>query len=438
MKVTIYGTGYVGLVTGTCLAELGHTVLCIDIDANKINNLLHGIIPIYEPGLEALLKKNLAAKRLMFSTDANQGVAFGLMQFICVNTPSDAEGAADISHVLTVAKTIANSMQDYRLIVNKSTAPVGTVTQIEKIIAENLATKNLNFDVASNPEFLKEGSAVDDFLNPDRVIIGVANSRAEQHFTELYQNFAEQKKLVAMDIVSAELTKYAANAMLATRISFMNEIANLADKLGADIYQVRTGIGLDPRIGSQFIAAGCGYGGSCFPKDVKALIHIAKTQNVAANVLTAVDQTNEQQKHILTQKILQHFGADIKNKTFALWGLAFKPNTDDIREASSLVLIRDLLAAGAKIKAYDPIARDSVAKLFSAEKNILILEEAESCLDNADALIVVTEWDEFRQFDLAVIKQNLNQAVIFDGRNIFALNTLQELGFRYYGVGRSV
>lgn len=436
MKVTIYGTGYVGLVTGTCLAELGHTVLCIDIDANKINNLLNGIIPIYEPGLEQLLKKNLAAKRLMFSTDASYGVAFGLMQFICVNTPSDAQGAADITHVLTVARTIADSMQEYRLIVNKSTAPVGTVTQIEKIIAERLANKNISFDVASNPEFLKEGSAVEDFLQPDRVIIGVANSRAEQHFTELYQVFAQQNKLLAMDSTSAELTKYAANAMLATRISFMNEIANLADKLGADINQVRTGIGLDPRIGSQFIAAGCGYGGSCFPKDVKALIHIAKTQNVAANVLTAVDQTNEQQKHILTQKVLQHFNNDIKDKTFALWGLAFKPNTDDIREASSLVLIRDLLAAGAKIRAYDPIARDSVAKLFSADSNILIAHEAETCLDNADALIVVTEWDEFKQFDLATIKNNLNQALIFDGRNIFDLSKLQELGFKYYGVGR--
>jgi UDPglucose 6-dehydrogenase len=440
MKVTIYGTGYVGLVTGACLAELGHSVLCIDIDKEKIAQLKQGIIPIYEPNLAVLIEKNCIADRLHFATDVKQGVEHGLLQFICVNTPSDSHGAADTSNIFIVARSIAMYMPDYRLIINKSTAPVGTAAEIQHTVQEVLAKHNKthDFDVAANPEFLKEGSAVSDFLHPDRVIIGTANERSRHYLEELYALFQTQQKILAMDIISAEFTKYAANAMLATKISFINEMANIADQMGADIEQVRQGMALDVRIGPHFIAPGCGYGGSCFPKDVKALIHSARAQGVSAKLLTAVEQVNVAQKQVLFEKILLHFQGQLKGRKFAVWGLAFKPNTDDIREASSRTLLENLWQAGASVQAYDPVAMPAIAKLYGSRADFVLCQTAEACLDNTDALIIVTEWPQFAAIDLAMIKSLLLKPVIFDGRNIFALNNLKELGFTYYGIGRRV
>ena len=440
MKVTIYGTGYVGLVTGACLAELGHSVLCIDIDEEKISQLKQNIIPIYEANLDNLIEKNCAANQLHFTTDVKQGVEHGLLQFICVNTPADSNGAADTSNIFNVARSIAAYMQGYRLIINKSTAPVGTAVAIQRTVQEVLAKHNKthDFDVAANPEFLKEGSAVADFLHPDRVIIGTENERARHHLQELYALFQTQQKVLCMDLISAEFTKYAANAMLATKISFINEMANIADKIGADIEHVRHGMALDSRIGPHFISPGCGYGGSCFPKDVKALIHTARAQGVPANILTAVDQVNTTQKQVLFQKIMQHFKGQLKDRKFAVWGLAFKPNTDDIREASSRTLLENLWQVGANVQAYDPVAMPAIAKLYGSREDLVLCQAAEACLDNADALIIVTEWPQFAAIDLAMIKSSLLEPVIFDGRNIFALNKIEELGFIYYGIGRRV
>jgi UDPglucose 6-dehydrogenase len=434
MNITIYGAGYVGLVTGTCLAEHGHHVLCIDIDKDKIQALNQGECPIYEPGLLELLEKNRAAKRLQFSNHFEEGVQFATLQFICVNTPSQSNGAANIDNVLSVSKTIATTMPDYRLIINKSTAPPGTVAQINNVIQETLSKRGVtySYDVASNPEFLKEGAAVHDCLHPDRVIIGVASEKAAAMLKDVYQTFSNQ--LLLMDIVSAELTKYAANAMLATKISFINEIANIAECVGANISAIRQGLSLDLRIGPHFINPGCGYGGSCFPKDVRALIHTAEQNDIAPHLLQAVENVNQHQKLKLFQQ-LQHYFGNLENRVIAVWGLAFKPNTNDIREASSLTLIENLLQTYAKVQAYDPIAMPEFRRLYPSRDDLILCTSKEACLDNADALVIVTEWNEFFQADLSVIKAKLKTPVIFDGRNLFEATVVKDYGIKYFGIG---
>lgn len=434
MNITIYGAGYVGLVTGTCLAEHGHHVLCVDIDKNKIQALNQGECPIYEPGLLALLEKNRTAKRLQFSHHFEEGVQFATLQFICVNTPSQSNGAANIDHVLSVGKTIATIMPDYRLIINKSTAPPGTVAKINHVIQETLTNRNVtySYDVASNPEFLKEGAAVHDCLHPDRVIIGVASEKAANMLKDVYQTFTD--KLLIMDIVSAELTKYAANAMLATKISFINEIANIAECVGADITAVRQGLSLDPRIGPHFINPGCGYGGSCFPKDVRALIHTAEQNDIAPQLLQAVENVNQHQKLKIFQQLQSYFG-NLENRVIAVWGLAFKPNTNDIREASSRTLIENLWQTHAKVQAYDPIAMPEFRRLYPNRDDLILCTSKEACLDNADALVIVTEWNEFVQADLSVIKAKLKTPVMFDGRNLFKAAIVKTYGIKYFGIG---
>ena len=440
MKVTVFGIGYVGLVQGAVLAEVGHDVVCIDIDASKVERLKQGHIPIYEPGLEALVKDNHAAGRLNFTTDAAAGVKHGEVQFIAVGTPPDEDGSADLKYVLAVAETIAQHMENHQIIIDKSTVPVGTADKVSARIAQVLATRqreDLGFDVVSNPEFLKEGSAVADCMRPDRIVIGTNSTTAEDVMRELYAPFnRNHEKIIVMDVRSAELTKYAANCMLATKISFMNEMANLAEMLGADIEMVRQGIGSDPRIGYQFLYAGVGYGGSCFPKDVQALIRTAESIDFDAKVLKAVESRNDEQKSILFKKISKHFNGDLSGKTFALWGLSFKPNTDDMREAPSRVLMEALWKAGATVQAFDPEAMEETQRIYGSRDDLSLCGTKEAALKGADALIIVTEWQEFKAPDFEFIKQQLSSALIFDGRNLFEPKRLSKKEISYYSIGR--
>jgi len=439
MKVTIFGSGYVGLVTGACLAEVGNQVLCIDIDADKIALLKQGRIPIYEPGLDHLVQKNVQAGRLAFTTDIGEGVAHGLFQFIAVGTPPDEDGSADLSHVLSVARSIGEHMAEYRVVVNKSTVPVGTADRVRAAVTATLAERGaqIEFDVVSNPEFLKEGAAIDDFMRPDRIIVGTDNPRTTELLRALYAPFnRNHERVIAMDIRSAELTKYAANAMLATKISFMNELANLAERLGADIENVRIGIGADPRIGYHFIYPGCGYGGSCFPKDVKALERTARDVDYSAQLLQAVEAVNERQKHLLFDKITRHFGGKLAGRTIALWGLAFKPNTDDMREAPSRVLMESLWARGVRVRAHDPAAMAETRRLYGERADLTLCETPGEALQGADALAICTEWNLFRSPDFHALKATLKQPVIFDGRNLYDPALLGREGFSYYAIGR--
>ena len=439
MKITVVGSGYVGLVSGACLAEVGNQVLCLDIDPAKIKILEEGGIPIHEPGLLEVVRRNVAAGRLSFTTDIAQAVDFGEVQFVAVGTPPDEDGSADLQYVVAAARNIGKYMTNYKVIVDKSTVPVGTADKVKAAITEELAKRQLaiDFSVVSNPEFLKEGAAVEDFMRPDRIIIGAEDDKSKVMMRTLYAPFQRNHdRLVIMDVRSAELTKYAANAMLATRISFMNELANLAEILGADIESVRKGIGSDPRIGYDFLYAGCGYGGSCFPKDVKALIKTAKHHGYTLKVLNAVEAANDVQKQVLTQKIKQHFGPNLAGKHFAIWGLAFKPNTDDMREATSRVLINDLLSAGATVTAYDPVAIDEAKRIFKQTKGLSFAQSTSQALENADALVIVTEWKEFRSQDFSQIKQKLKAEIIFDGRNMYDPQVIKSAGITYRPIGR--
>jgi UDPglucose 6-dehydrogenase len=439
MKITMIGSGYVGLVSGACLAEFGNNVLCLDIDHHKIEQLQAGKIPIHEPGLAKIVQNNLAAGRLQFTTDVKKSVDHGMLQFIAVGTPADEDGTADTQYVLTAASNIGRYMTDTKIIINKSTVPVGTADIVSETIKRELSERNLNleFDVASNPEFLKEGAAVDDFMKPDRIIIGTNNLKSIEKLKSLYAPFQRNhERMLIMDVRAAELTKYAANAMLATRISFMNEIALLAEKLGADIESVRLGIGADPRIGYDFLYAGCGYGGSCFPKDVKALKKMGQNIDQPMHLIAAVEKVNENQKSILVQKIKAQFNGDIKGRQFAIWGLAFKPNTDDMREAPSRVIINALLDAGASVLVYDPIAITEAKRLFGNTKGIFYADTPMAALNKSDALIIVTEWKEFRSPDFIEIKNKLKLPLIFDGRNLYNPAELKAAGFAYFGIGR--
>jgi UDPglucose 6-dehydrogenase len=439
MKVTVVGTGYVGLVSGACLAEMGNHVVCLDVDAAKIALLEAGGIPIHEPGLDRLVARNVAAGRLSFTTNVERAVAHGTLQFIAVGTPPGEDGSADLQYVLAAAHNIGRHMSDYKVVVDKSTVPVGTADKVRAAIAESLAQRgaSIGYSVVSNPEFLKEGAAVDDFMRPDRIIVGADDERAIRLMRELYAPFQRNHdKLVVMDVRSAELTKYAANAMLATRISFMNEMALLAERVGADIEQVRLGIGSDPRIGFDFLYAGCGYGGSCFPKDVKALIHTADESGRALQVLRAVESANDAQKRVLLEKIVRRFGDDLAGRCFALWGLAFKPNTDDMREAPSRVLIAELLARGARVHAYDPVAMTEAQRAIAPSPSLAFATSAMDALQDADALVIVTEWKEFRSPDFERIRATLRQPVIFDGRNMFSPPVVKAAGIEYHTIGR--
>ena len=439
MKISIFGSGYVGLVTGICFAEQGNEVICVDIDKDKIKSLQSGVIPIYEPGLEGLLSNNLKNDRIHFSGSIQEGVDFSDLIFIAVGTPSDEDGSADLQYVLSVAKSIGQYMSSDKLIVNKSTVPVGTADRVASTIRSELSMRNstLNFQVASNPEFLKEGAAVEDFMKPDRIVIGTEDANSIEVFKTLYAPFnRNHDKMVFMDARSAELTKYAANVMLAARISLMNELANMADQLGADIEAVRKGIGSDPRIGPNFLYAGTGYGGSCFPKDVKALIHIANNIGVKASIVESVEEVNAKQKTVLFDKLNKHFKGRLSGKIISLWGLAFKPNTDDMREAPSRTLIDKLIASGAIVHAYDPQAADEARRLYPEEHALKIFASASEALEGSSALIVVTEWNEFRSPDFEEIKKKLKEALILDGRNLYDPLFLENLGFTYYGIGR--
>ncbi|ABG13498.1 UDP-glucose/GDP-mannose dehydrogenase family protein [Yersinia pestis] len=443
MKVTVFGIGYVGLVQATVLAEVGHDVLCIDIDANKVADLKKGRIAIFEPGLAPLVKENYEAGRLQFSTDAQAGVAHGVIQFIAVGTPPDEDGAADLKYVLDVASTIGTYMDSPKVIIDKSTVPVGTADKVHQVIQAILEQRGekIDFSVVSNPEFLKEGAAVADCKRPERIVIGIDtdDSGALELISELYEPFnRNHDRMLVMDIRSAELTKYAANGMLATKISFMNEIANIAERLGADIEKVRQGIGSDSRIGYHFIYSGCGYGGSCFPKDIQALIRTAEDKGYKPQLLQAVEQINNQQKYKLTEFIKSHFNSQLAGKTFAVWGLAFKPNTDDMREAPSRVVMESLWEAGATIQAYDPEAMDETQRIYGARDDLRLMGTKESALQGADALIICTEWQSFRAPDFDMIKSRLKHPVIFDGRNLYDPERLNSRGFTYYGIGRGV
>ncbi|MFA5633067.1 MAG: UDP-glucose/GDP-mannose dehydrogenase family protein [Porticoccaceae bacterium] len=439
MKVSIYGTGYVGLVTGACLAEVGNDVLCMDIDEGKIAKLRDGQIPIYEPDLEPMVKRNVEAGRLRFTTTAAEAVEHGLFQFIAVGTPPDEDGSADLRHVLAVGRAIAEHLDDYRIIVDKSTVPVGTADRVRQTMEQVLRERymDVEFDVVSNPEFLKEGAAVNDFMRPDRIIVGTDNPRTTALLRELYAPFNRNRdKFIAMDVKSAELTKYAANAMLATKISFMNEMANIAERLGADIEMVRQGIGSDSRIGYSFIYPGCGYGGSCFPKDINALYRSALDVGYSPGLLAAVEDVNHRQKHILFDKIHAHFAGQLQGKTIAVWGLSFKPNTDDMREASSRVLMEALWDAGADVRAHDPVAMTEARRIYGNRAELHLAETPLEAVQGADGLAVVTEWRAYQSPDFEALKRQLKQAVIFDGRNIYDPKTLRTRGFSYYGIGR--
>lgn len=441
MRVTIFGSGYVGLVTGACLSDAGNDVLCVDVDADKIARLKRGEVPIHEPGLEVLIKKNAEAGRLRFTTDAAEGVRHGLFQLIAVGTPPDEDGSADLKYVLAVAHTIGEHMNEYRVVIDKSTVPVGTADKVKAQIAATLEQRGaeVEFDVVSNPEFLKEGAAIGDFMKPDRVIVGTDNPRVTELLRALYEPFTRNHdRLIVMDLRSAELTKYAANAMLATKISFMNELANIAERVGADIEKVRVGIGSDPRIGYSFIYPGTGYGGSCFPKDVQALIRSSNAAGHQPALLEAVEGVNERQKSFLVDKIARHFGGKLEGRAFALWGLAFKPNTDDMREAPSRTIAGKLWAAGAKLRAYDPVAADEARRVFGARHDLTICASAYEAVEGADALVIATEWQEFRSPDFDRLKASLKQPAIFDGRNLYDPQLLKRFGFSYYAVGRGL
>ncbi|MGB1498591.1 UDP-glucose dehydrogenase family protein [Alloalcanivorax venustensis] len=439
MKITVFGTGYVGLVTGACLADAGHDVLCVDVDPAKVEALERGVVPIFEPGLEALVARNREEGRLGFTTDAAQGVAFGAMQFIAVGTPPDEDGSADMQYVLAVAATIGRHMDDYKLVVNKSTVPVGTADRVRATINAELSGRGveLDFDVCSNPEFLKEGAAIEDFTRGARIVVGTDSDKVRELMRECYGPYNwNHDKLIFMDVRSAELTKYAANAMLATKISFMNEMANLAERLGADIENVRLGIGSDPRIGYHFIYPGCGYGGSCFPKDVRALERIAHEVGYEARMLSAVEAVNDHQKSTLFNKLSNAFDGDLNGKTIAVWGLAFKPNTDDMREAPSRTLMEAVWAAGGGIQAYDPEARDECRRLYGDRNDLTLAEHRMDALDGADALVICTEWKEFRVADFKAIRDALRTPVMVDGRNIYEPDSVRAAGLLYFGVGR--
>jgi len=439
MRISIVGTGYVGLVTGACLADAGNNVFCLDLDEKKVATLNSGGLPIYEPGLEAVVARNRAAGRLTFSTDVAASVAHGELQFIAVGTPPGEDGSADMSHVIAAARAIGRHMDGYRVIVDKSTVPVGTADKVRAEVERELAARgvSLPFSVVSNPEFLKEGAAIEDFMRPDRIVIGADDKHAIELLRHLYAPFQRNhERIMLMSVRSAELTKYAANAMLATRISFMNDLANLAEKLGADIEEVRRGIGSDPRIGYHFLYPGTGYGGSCFPKDVKALQKTGEDAGNPLRVLAAVEAVNSAQKGVLAAKIRARFGADLRGRRIALWGLAFKPNTDDMREAPSLTLIADLLAAGATVQAYDPVAMHEAQKLLGSESRITFADSAMAALDGCDALAIATEWQEFRSPDFDAIRARLGTPAIFDGRNLYDPSTMRSLGIEYFPIGR--
>ncbi|MDX1453626.1 MAG: UDP-glucose/GDP-mannose dehydrogenase family protein [Oleiphilaceae bacterium] len=439
MRVTVFGIGYVGLVQAAVLAGVGHNVVCVDVNDARVKQLQQGQIPIYEPGLESLVKANVEAGRLIFTTDAAQGVKHGKIQFIAVGTPPDEDGSADLKYVLAVAKTIAQHMAEHRIIVNKSTVPVGTADKVSACVGEVLAGRGVDFgfDVVSNPEFLKEGAAVADCQRPDRIIIGTDSAKVEERMRELYAPFNRtHERMIVMDVRSAELTKYAANCMLATKISFMNEIANLAERLGADIEKVRQGIGSDPRIGYSFIYAGCGYGGSCFPKDVQALVHTAEKAGYMPELLRSVESVNRRQKDKLFAHLNAYFDGDLSDKVIALWGLSFKPNTDDMRDASSRVLMESLWEAGARVQAYDPAAMDETQRIYGNRKDLALMGTKESALNGADALVVCTEWNVFKAPDFDLIKDSLSHALIVDGRNLYEPELVEGYGIAYYGIGR--
>jgi len=439
MRLTIFGSGYVGLVTGACFAEAGNNVLCVDVDERKVEMLKRGESPIHEPGLDEMLKKNLAAGRLAFTTDAAEGVKHGLFQFIAVGTPPDEDGSADLKYVLAVAEAIGQNLSEYRVVVTKSTVPVGTADKVKAKIDATLRARGvqIEFDAVSNPEFLKEGAAISDFMKPDRIVVGTDNPRTAELLKALYDPFTRNRdRMIVMDVRSSELTKYAANAMLATKISFMNELANLAERMGADIEKVRLGIGSDPRIGYNFIYPGCGYGGSCFPKDVQALARSARDYSFNAELMTAVEGVNNRQKDVLFGKISRHFDGKLAGRTIALWGLAFKPNTDDMRAAPSRTLMEALWSAGAKVQAYDPVANEEAKRLYGSRADLKIVKNATDALKGADVLAIVTEWQEFRSPDFDNIKAELKQPVIFDGRNLYDPAFVQRFGVTYYGIGR--
>ena len=440
MKITVFGAVYVGLVSGACLSDMGNHVVCVDVDVSKVRRLQQGDVPIHEPGLDVLVRRNAEAGRLQFTDDIGAAVAHGTLQIIGVGTPPDEDGAADLQYVLAVARSIGRNMLDYKVVIDKSTVPVGTAEKVRSAIATELATRGmtLEFGVVSNPEFLKEGAAIEDFMRPDRIIVGSDDERATLLMRALYSPFMRNHdKLIVMDLRSAEFTKYAANAMLATRISFMNELARLSDAVGADIENVRKGIGSDPRIGTHFLYPGTGYGGSCFPKDVKALIRTGRDHGVTLRVLDAVERANDQQKQILVERVVQRFGDDLAGRTFAIWGLAFKPNTDDMREAPSLVIMAELLRRGARIRAYDPVAMAEARRILGHDSGVELVDTASAALSGADALLIVTEWREFRTPDFDAIKAALKQTLILDGRNLYEPELMVALGIDYVGVGRS-
>jgi UDPglucose 6-dehydrogenase len=440
MKITVFGTGYVGLVTGVCFAELGNDVVCVDIDQEKIVQLRKGILPFYEPGLSELLQQHITTGLLHFTDNLEVGVRHGLFQFIAVGTPSNGNGAADLRAVYNVIKKIGEAMQRYCLVIIKSTVPVGTTDEVRKIIKQELASRNqkIDFDIASNPEFLREGAAISDFMNPDRIIVGADNNRALDYLRELYMPLIDLgKRFVAMDIRSSELTKYASNTFLATKISFMNEMSHLAENLGADIEQVRIGMSMDPRIGEHFLFPGCGYGGSCFPKDIQALQHTANNLGQELKIISATEAVNKKQKQILIHKLNQFFDGDLNYKRVALWGLAFKPNTDDMREASSRIIIDNLLSQGAVVQAYDPVAKEEARRLYGCyHPGFYLGDSHEEVLENADVLMIVTEWDIFRTPNFQLIREKLRYPAIFDGRNLYDPNRLKQFGLQYFAIGR--
>jgi UDPglucose 6-dehydrogenase len=439
MKVTIIGSGYVGLVTGACLADMGNHVVCLDLDPKKIALLQAGGVPIHEPGLEALIKNNVAAGRLSFTADAPMATQHGTLQFIAVGTPPDEDGSADLQYVLAAARTIGQHMTDHKVVIDKSTVPVGTADRVREAIDAELAKRNVKIDfaVVSNPEFLKEGAAIHDFMRPDRVVVGSDDERATLLLRALYAPFIRNRdRLIITDVRSAEFTKYAANCMLATRISFMNELSRLAEKVGADIEEVRKGIGSDPRIGTHFLYAGTGYGGACFPKDVKALMHTAAQHGVPLSILDAVEQANERQKSVLVDKVVARFGEQLQGRTFALWGLAFKPNTDDMREAPSRVIVQALAQRGAQLRAYDPVAGTEARRIFADQPAVTITNSAAAALQGADALLIVTDWKEFKSPDFDLIRGALKQPVVLDGRNLYEPELMAAMGIDYEGIGR--
>ena len=439
MKITIFGSGYVGLVTGACFAEVGNDVLCVDIDQQKIDSLNNGKIPIHEPGLDEIAAENIRAGRLRFTSDMQEGVDFGLYQIIAVGTPPDEDGSADLRHVLAVAHSIGTSMKEYRIVINKSTVPVGTADRVREKLLSVLAERkaDVDFDVVSNPEFLKEGDAVNDFMKPERIVIGVDNPRTKELLRFLYSPFNRSSdRFIAMDVRSAELTKYAANAMLATKISFMNEIANIAERVGADVEAVRKGIGSDSRIGFSFIYPGVGYGGSCFPKDVRALERTAHQHGYHSRILQAVEAVNHDQKSTIVRKIRDHYSNDIEGQVFAIWGLSFKPNTDDMREAPSRRVIEELLNEGASVRLYDPVAMDEVRRIYGERDGVFYALNQEDAVKGSNALVVLTEWLVFRSPDFDMIKRDLSHPVIFDGRNIYSPEFMEQSGFIYHSIGR--